>query len=286
MQEWRKTIGRSGGWGGGWRDDFPLDAELPGRVILDLEDLDLPIPAVLLVRLRIFIDWHRSRARRVKVVLPERSSARQLVEAARLADPAIPSGFEGVPSVSGSGPDVVPLTQLTDHVAVEEVARLAREVLEYKLPELAPLGEATYMAVSELCGNALEHGINELGAYVAVIRTAEPRWTVSLAVGDLGIGIPEHVRRQFPEYDDMFAIARALEPGVSGTGDRYRGNGFAETFETALISSASAARLQIHSARGFVQQEVIQGQRPTSGYPAPTFRRGTLISYELVTALA
>jgi hypothetical protein len=76
---------------------------------------------------------------------------------------------------------------------------------------------------------------------VAVIRTAEPRWTVSLAVGDLGIGIPEHVRRQFPEYDDMFAIARALEPGVSGTGDRYRGNGFAETFETALISSASAA---------------------------------------------
>jgi hypothetical protein len=116
MEEWRKTIGRSGGWDGGWRDDFPLDAELP-----------------------------------------DRSSARQVVEAARLADPAIPSGFEGVPSVSGSGPDVVPLTQLTDHVAVEEVARLAREVLEYELPELAPLGEATYMAVSELCGNALEH---------------------------------------------------------------------------------------------------------------------------------
>ncbi len=89
-----------------------------------------------------------------------------------MADPAIPSGFEGVPSVSGSGPDVVPLTQLTDHVAVEEVARLAREVLEYELPELAPLGEATYMAVSELCGNALEHGTNELGACVAVIRTA------------------------------------------------------------------------------------------------------------------
>lgn len=56
MEEWRKTIGRSGGWDGGWRDDFPLDAELPGRVILDLKELDPPIPAVLLVRLRIFID--------------------------------------------------------------------------------------------------------------------------------------------------------------------------------------------------------------------------------------
>ncbi len=121
------------------------------------------------------MDWHRSRGRVVRLKVPNDPAARTIIETARLDEPATPRAFEGIPPANASGQEIVPLTRLTDHTAIEEVARVTREVLEYKLPEVAPLGEAMYMAVSELCGNALEHGAHELGAYATVVRSSAPR---------------------------------------------------------------------------------------------------------------
>ena len=140
------------------------------------------------------------------------------------------------------------------------------------------------MAVSELCGNAIEHGKNPFGAYAAVSRISEPRKQVSIAVCDLGIGIPEHIRQRFPEWgDDGYAIAHATEQYVSGTGDPHRGIGFSEVFESALTSALHGARMDIHSANGFFRLQVVQEQRKPEVFPAAQFKRGTWISYDLVS---
>ncbi len=93
------------------------------------------------------------------------------------------------------------------------------------------------MAIGELCDNALQHGHNDLGGCIATDRVTEPRREFRLAIADLGIGIPEHIRSRHPEWqDDTAAIASALDRGVTGTDDPYRGNGFAEVFDEALSS--------------------------------------------------
>ena len=178
---------------------------------------------------------------------------------------------------------MLPVTGLREFNAVETVAQHTREILEYQLTDVSALGHASYMAVSELCGNAIEHGANPLGACVAAARFEQPRRQVSIALGDLGVGIPEHLRQRYPEwFDDCFAIAQALEPRISGTGDAHRGNGFAETFEAALASALHAARVDIHAANGFVRAQFYGGIKKLEPFPAARFRRGTWISYDLV----
>jgi hypothetical protein len=150
---------------------------------------------------------------------------------------------------------------------------------------MSHLSEVPAMAVSELCANAVEHGRNGLGAYVAVQHLRKPRSQVSIAISDLGIGMPEHIRQRYPEWaDDSFAIAKAMGPQISGTGDPHRGNGFPETFEAALVSSLSAARLDVHSANGFVRTNIVQETRKIETFPAAAYKRGTWITYDLVAA--
>jgi hypothetical protein len=145
---------------------------------------------------------------------------------------------------------IMPGTRLEEFLEVEDVAERTQEILEYQLPDVSPLGQATFMAISELCGNAIDHGHNALGAYAAVRRVTEPRRQVSVAISDLGIGVPEHIRQRYPEWsDDGWAIAHATEDRVTGTNDPHRGIGFSAVLEAALTSSLHAARMDILSAR-------------------------------------
>lgn len=112
----------------------------------------------------------------------------------------------------------------------------------------------------------------------------DPRKQVSIAIGDLGVGIPEHIRQRYPEWsDDGWAIAYATEERVSGTGDPHRGFGFSAVFEAALTWSLSAARMDILSANGFCRTQSVQEDRKTEALPASRYRRGTWITYDLVS---
>lgn len=282
--QWVKAISRRDAREA-WRDDFPLSRDLPDQIVLDLTAVDEPPHPMMLLRLQTFIDWHKDHGKTVQVELPASGPGRERLDALRLDHPAAPDRFVGHESQIRDPHAIVPITRLRDHTAVEEVARATKEVVEYGLRDVAMLGDAAYMAVSELCGNAMEHGENPLGAYVVVVRDTVPRRRVTIAVADLGIGIPEHLRRQFPEYSaDDHAIALAMEPRVTGTGSAHRGNGFSETFEAALTSTLHAARIEIHSAKGFVRKEIVQERGKTQMFPGAQYRRGTWIVYELVTA--
>jgi hypothetical protein len=274
--DWVKEIGAAGGADGGWRNDFPLNPDLPDEVCIDCCRLCLPIHPMLAVRLRLFADWHRHHGRAVRLVAPTDERANHVFRAMKI-DPTEQS--------SESDDDaILPVTRLDSADTVEDVAERTREILEYQLPDVSPLGQAAFMAVSELCGNAIDHGKNALGAYAAVSRVAEPRRQVSIAISDLGIGIPEHIRQQYPEWgDDGYAIAHATDLYVSGTGDPHRGVGFSEVFDAALTATLHAARMDIHSANGFFRLQLVQQQRKAEVFPAPRFRRGTSISYDLVS---
>lgn len=164
------------------------------------------------------------------------------------------------------------------------VAQKTQEILEYQLTDVSPLGQAAFMAVAELCDNAMDHGRNQVGAWAAVQRVSEPRPQVSIAISDLGIGIPEHIRQRYPEWsDDSAAIALATEQGITGTSDPHRGIGFSAVTEAALTASLHAAQMDIHSANGFFRRQVVQETTKPEVFPASNYRRGTWIVYDLIS---
>jgi hypothetical protein len=271
---WIKEIG-SGSARDGWRGDFPLAHELPDTVEIDCSRLQLPIHPMFAVRLRIFIEWHRRSGREVTTTLPSAGRARRVFEAMSI-DPHLPTSHED--------DTIMPVTCMKEFLEVEDVAERTREILEYQLHDVSPLGHAAFMAVSELCANAIDHGENELGAFAAVRRVTEPRRQVTIAISDLGMGVPEHIRRHFPEWsDDGWAIAYATRESVSGTSDPHRGVGFSSVFEAALTSSLHAGQMDILSANGFCRIQTVQESPKIEVLPATRFRRGTWITYDLVS---
>ncbi len=276
--EWIKKVGSRAAADGGWRDDFPLSHDLPDSLKIDCSDLRLPIHPMFAVRLRVFVEWHRLEGRKIEVVPPVESVTNKVFRQLRI-DPEL--------NADESGEDVdtiLPVTFLANEDEVEEIARQTREILEYQLTDISPLGQAAFMAVAELCDNAIDHGKNALGAYVAVRRIVEPRRQVSIAIGDLGMGIPEHIRQRYPEWsDDGYAIAHATKPHVTGTGNPHRGIGFSEVLEAALTRSLHAGRMDIHSANGFFRLQVVQQTHKEEVFPAAHFKRGTWIAYDLVS---
>lgn len=272
---WIKEIGARGGADGGWRGDFPLDHELPDEITVDCQRLRLPIHPMFFIRLRVFVDWHRAEGRKVEILPP--------------TDPLAEQVFEEMEADSGGHSNneddaVVAVSRLQEFDQVEAISARTKEILEYQLTDVSTLGEATFMAVSELCGNAIDHGANPLGAYVAVRRVSEPRRQVSVAISDLGVGIPEHIRQRYPEWsDDGWAIAHATDERITGTGDPHRGFGFSSILESALTTSLHAAQMNLLSANGFCRIQVVQEQRKVEVFPAPRYRRGTWITYDLVS---
>jgi hypothetical protein len=271
---WVKEIGSRAAQDG-WRDDFPLAHELPDAIEVDCSGLELPIHPMFAVRLRVFTDWHRERGREVAIRPPTDATMRRVFQAMSI-DPEVEPPQED--------DAVMPVTRLKEFLEVEAVAGRTQQILEYQLPDVSPLGQAAFMAVSELCGNAIEHGRNSLGAYAAVRRVVEPRKKVSIAISDLGMGVPEHIRQRYPEWsDDGWAIAYATKEHVSGTNEPHRGIGFSAVLEAALTSSLHAAQMNILSASGFCRIQTVQEDRKIEVLPASRFRRGTWITFDLIS---
>ena len=272
----------------GFKGDLPLEREISGDIVLDLSRLR-DCHAMFALRLRVFIDWHLQAGHPVRIIAPrDRATAQQLADLGVAAD--ISSAVLNLPE---PGPDrrehAFPVVRFTDDAEVEDAARDALDLLRLQTQPFDAWGNAIYMAIGELCDNAIQHGQNELGGYMIADRVTQSANEVRLAIADLGIGIPEHVRGYHPEWqDDTGAITQALVRGVSGTGDPDRGNGFAEVFEAALrtdlVRASSGADVDIRAGKGHVGVRIF-GQ---SEIPEPRRvdqpRRGTWITYTVTTA--
>lgn len=110
-----------------------------------------------------------------------------------------------------------------------------------------------FTAVGELIDNAASHGASEQGAFMAAqayTGRISGRRGLEFAVCDTGIGVLAHLRcnpahRHLP--DASSALAKALEPGVTGTGDQ-RGHGLADLLQ--VTRAGGVARLVMRSGNG------------------------------------
>lgn len=104
-----------------------------------------------------------------------------------------------------------------------------------------------------------------------------------LSLGDLGCGIPEHMRKRFPALSgDRSAIKEAVKHGVTGTKEQHRGNGFHWVIKAAQDSLMRGATLDIRSGRGQLLQEatVDPAGIATMTRSAPN-KIGTWVTFEI-----
>lgn len=237
-----------------------------------------------LVRLRTFLEWQQREGSPVDVLLPTDPAISTQLAAMRVFQ-NVDVNLEGAPAPSGTGTrPILPVTSLADPSGVEALADTAVAALESCPSAVRRLANPLHMAVAELGDNAVSHGRNGLGISVAC-SLDDLRPGIHLAVGDLGMGIPEHIRQTHPEWgDDTAAIANAVAPGISGTRDPYRGNGFLHILDEALTAKLGAARLEIYSANGFLRLDVVQASFKPMPLHAQSYKRGAWICYSLLSA--
>jgi hypothetical protein len=120
-----------------------------------------------------------------------------------------------------------------------------------------------FQSAGELIDNAVSHGQSPLGGFVsaqAYTGATSRRPGFEFAVCDTGVGILDHLRGN-PSYagipDVLSALARAIQPGVTGT-DEQRGNGLADLLK---ITQGGVGRLVLRSGDGIASIALRHGQR-------------------------
>lgn len=230
VKPWR--VPPDGGQSSKWGEWLPLrPAKANAHPLpLDLSNLNFVDP-LFLIRLRAFLDWHTGRGHEVVVERPRNQQVRNYLARMGVCD-ELPEGCTfDVGQVSAKPhPDIlIPLTRLNNRAASDTLDDAVADLLGAQFTgKLARCGDAFTMTVGEMRDNALTHGASEHGVYVAAQRYRATRCV--LAIGDLGVGIPEHLRRQHPQLtDDGVAIAEATKQGVTGVAGaeaQHRGNGY------------------------------------------------------------
>lgn len=173
---------------------------------------------------------------------------------------------------------LIPVSRFT---SPEEVEDLFETVLTY-LREAAVskiLPPSTYSAlveaVPELCGNVASHSSSPCGGFL--VGQTYGRQSIYMAVGDIGIGIREHLTRN-PLYadieTDVEAIRRAIQPGVTGTRDR-RGYGYDVVIEE--LQNTSGAVLFVRSGNGWVRTTVNRASKRRQSGTSSVTCPGTMV---------
>lgn len=267
----------------GWRASLPLKPH-ETDVILDARAVRFAVPTFLL-RLRAFVDWHLHRGHSVTVLAPTNRAVAVYMARMGLED-GLPTGvFSGFPPPGNSANSdvLIPITRLREFQEVDELGeRVYQLFMGHSDDEVAVFASAMHMAVSELCANAVEHGANPHGCYVAAQRYERPHRHTTLALGDLGVGIPDHMLGRFPELrGDRTALREALKEGVTSTGREERGIGFSSLIEEAMASQMRYATLDIHSGTAQLQQLVPAGAHPLVKTSIAPNKIGTWLTFEI-----
>jgi hypothetical protein len=278
-------------WAGardGWQCGLPLK-HYEDAVVVDARALRFAVPTFLL-RLRAFVEWHLERDHSVAVLPPVSRDVATYMARMGISTGLPEDTFRGLPALGKPGDSdvLIPITQLREFQEVDELGEQVYQLfMGHADDEVAVFASTMHMAASELCANAVEHGANPLGCYVAAQRYERPHRRTVLALGDLGVGIPGHMRRRFPELrGDRTALRKALKEGVTATGKDERGIGFTSVIEEAMASQMRYATLDIHSGKAQLQQFVAPDGAPPAikTLTAPN-KIGTWLTFEIGPAV-
>lgn len=237
-----------------------------------------------ILRLRAFIDYSLRLGRTILVKAPANREVANYLSRMGIAADLPEAVFPDLPSVRKRDQSavLVPITRLHSPNDVEITGdELYRLFQGHSDDEVAVFADALQEAFTELCNNAVEHGKNPLGCYLAAQRYRGRSPKTVLTIGDLGVGVPEHMRQVFNESSDRRLLRKAIDEEVSGTGDRERGNGIPSVLHEAQSSRITYAQLEIRSGKASLHHYVNgKGASRTDTSPAG-FKKGTWICFEL-----
>jgi hypothetical protein len=247
-----------------WGERLPLRPAPRRPLLLDLSRLVFADP-LYLVRLRAFIDCHAGRGHAVEVVPPTSREVCNYLARMGLTDDLPASCSFSLSQVRVRDlPDIlIPLTRLQDTMEAGLLDDKVGELLQAHFPgQLAHLGDAFAAAIGELTDNATTHGQSEHGTYIAAQRYEESRCV--LAIADLGVGIPAHIRRAYPHLtDDGDAIADATRAAITASTPKskrsHRGYGYEHLIDEMLVTNVPYGSLRIWSGSGRFNLTVIDG---------------------------
>jgi hypothetical protein len=234
-----------------WAEAVTLVPAEPGDLILDLTELEMVDP-LFLARLRGLIDLNCASGDEITILPPKEELSRKYLEFMQLASdlPANCACELDSLDVPGSSKVLIPIRRLSTPADVEELERALGDLYSAHFSgPLAKLAEAFTRTVGEISDNATTHGKSAVGvSYVAANRY--PTGCI-LVVGDLGVGIPVHMRKAFPELeDDGDAIRIATHEGTSGTGDPQRGIGYQYVIDGLKNEHIATGELRVWSGKG------------------------------------
>jgi hypothetical protein len=228
-----------------WGERVPLRDAEPGGVRIDLSDLKFAEPTLAL-RLGASSKVHEEARVPFEIVAPSRAAVRSYLARTGLAE-----AMELEPCECG--PDVlIPITRIEKPQEVDPLGEELQSLLKDEPTEVASVSGAVMSAFSELCDNACTHGRSKHGMFLLVQRFGS---RLVLAVGDLGIGIPQHLSDAKPELaklDHAKLIAEALQPGVTATHKPKRGKGLPDLIEAIRNAENAGSELRIWSGEGRV----------------------------------
>lgn len=264
----------------GYAAELDVDLRDTDEITLDASGL-VGLHPLFAVRLALWIERQQQAGRSIEVKEPLEETTRRDFRAFRLGK-AI-GGIDAALSESDAEVIVRP-TRLVELTEVDGLAdRLLQPLIDH-FDDVAVVRDAVLMAIGELCQNAVEHGVSAAGCVVAASRgEADGMSKIMLAIGDRGVGIPEHIRGSHPELVvDEHAIGRALEEGVSGTQRQDRGYGFSWVLKETLSSAASAAEMFIRAGQGAFRREIVDARVKDHGWKTAS-TQGTWIACEWTT---
>jgi len=249
--------------------------------MLDLSRLER-IEPLLVVRLAAWMDVQSVNERRVTVIPPERPGIGVCLAAAGIDELQHVGGLAAPGRHTAEADVLLPLVRLDCEADLVSVVLQLKDVLEHHSDiELESGRIAMQQALNELGDNATTHGANEHGAYVAAMRCANGR--CALAVGDLGVGIPTHMRQTHgADVGDGEAIERAMLMRASGTPDQERGVGYRGIVREMTKGAIPHARLRIWSGGASHSLVVGRGKiRDRCTDPNATPTAGTWVTFEV-----
>lgn len=219
---------------------------------VDLGDLGFAAP-MFMIRLRAFVEYHCAAGRLVEVLPPVDTNVANYLSRMAVADDLPEGATFDLPQTQRRdlGDVLIPVRRYRHPSEIDRLDDEIYELIQSRFQHsLGPTADAFTMALSEMCDNAATHGRSDHGLFVAAQSYSGRR--CEIAIGDCGIGIPNHMRRHYGDdgRDDGEVIAHATEERVSGTGSSHRGFGYHHTIEKLLAPAVTDGRVRVWAGTG------------------------------------
>jgi hypothetical protein len=244
----------------GWCCDELVVCPPEEELELDLSQLTFVSP-LFLVRLRGWLDHHARLGTHVRVIAPAGIDVRNYMSRMHVCEGLHPNIDFALPTVRENPlrDRLIAVTRV-DSDGREEFDELLGGLLDSEdMRHAGYLAEVVAETAEEMMQNAVWHGVNATGAYIAAQRFRYPQENAPhvcvVAIGDMGVGMAEHLSRGGEgRTSDALTIAHGMTDMVSGTGEEHRGHGYQVPFDIARQTEAAFVDLRVRANAGWVEK--------------------------------